>query len=130
DIHPQAFGSAVNPSSKRGPRGLALNHSANLLYVLNRISNTISVVSLASNTVTSEIATGSFDPTPAVIKNGRGFLYDHKLSGNGTAACASCHVDAEMDLLAWNLGDPTGNMTYLYENNQKFAFHPMKGPMT
>jgi YVTN family beta-propeller protein len=130
EIDPQAIGAIANPASKRGPRGLALNSAANILYVLNRISNTISIVSTANNTVTSEIATGSFDPTPAVIRNGRGFLYDHKLSGNGTAACASCHVDAEMDLLAWNLGDPSGGFTYLSEKNTEYKFNPMKGPMT
>jgi len=130
EIDPQATGAAANPASKRGPRGLALNASANLLYVLNRISNTISIVNTSGNSVTAEIPTGSFDPTPVVIRNGRGFLYDHKLSGNGTAACASCHIDAEMDLLAWNLGDPTGSMTSLQEGKDTYQFHPMKGPMT
>jgi hypothetical protein len=130
EIDPQATGSTVSPSTKRGPRGLALNAAANVLYVLNRIYNTISLVSLSSNTVTAEIPTGSFDPTPTVIRNGRGFLYDHKLSGNGTGACASCHIDAEMDLLAWNLGDPTGSMSTLQQGSQTFHFHPMKGPMT
>ena len=57
-----------------------------MLYVLNRISNTISIVNLASSSIVEEIGTGSFDPTPVVIRNGRGFLYDHKLSGNGTAS--------------------------------------------
>lgn len=128
EIDPQATGATVNPATKRGPRGLAM--SASNLYVLNRLYNTISIVNLSSNTVTSEIAIGSFDPTPAVVRNGRGFLYDHKLSANGTAACASCHIDAEMDLLAWNLGNPAGDMTYLSENGSTFAFHPMKGPMT
>ncbi len=109
EIDPQAIGATVNPATKRGPRGLALNAAANLLYVLNRISNTISIVNLSGNTVTAEIPTGSFDPTPVIIRNGRGFLYDHKLSGNGTGACASCHIDAEMDLLAWNLGNPDGH---------------------
>jgi YVTN family beta-propeller protein len=134
EIDPQAVGATVNPATKRGPRGLAMgvNGSVGTLYVMNRISNTISIVNLASNTVTSEIATGSFDPTPSAIRNGRGFLYDSKLSGNGTASCASCHIDAEMDLLAWNLGNPPGDMTYLQQPNEKqpFAFHPMKGPMT
>ena len=129
EIDPQAIGATVNPSSKRGPRGLALNASAGVLYVLNRIYNTISIINLASNTVTAEIATGSFDPTPAVIRNGRGFLYDHKLSGNGTGACASCHIDADLDMLAWNLGDPSGNLSWLVQDNQSFTFHPMKGPM-
>jgi DNA-binding beta-propeller fold protein YncE len=130
EIDPQALGGAVNPASKRGPRGLALNSTANVLYVLNRISNTISIINLSNDTVTSEIATGSFDPTPVAIRNGRGFLYDHKLSGNGTGACASCHIDSEMDLLAWNLGNPDGDMTYLYKNSTCCSFHPMKGPMT
>ncbi|HLY19783.1 MAG TPA: beta-propeller fold lactonase family protein, partial [Bryobacteraceae bacterium] len=130
EIDPQATGSTVNPASKRGPRGLALNSGANVLYALNRLSNSISIINISGNAVSSEIPTGSADPTPAAVKNGRGFLYDHKLSGNGTAACASCHVDAEMDLLAWNLGDPTGNMTYLLEGSKTYAFHPMKGPMT
>jgi len=132
EINPQAIGSIANPASKRGPRGLALS-PANVLYVLNRISNTISVVNLANSSIVEEIACGSTDPTPAVIRNGRGFLYDAKLSGNGTNSCASCHVDAEIDLLAWNLGDPTGSYTYLNEPGQPnplFTFHPMKGPMT
>jgi YVTN family beta-propeller protein len=130
EIDPQATGPAANPLTKRGPRGLALNASANLLYVLNRISNTISVVNLSNNAVVAEIPIGSFDPTPVVVRNGRGFLYDHKLSGNGTGACASCHIDAEMDLLAWNLGNPDGNMSSLQEGSRTFSFHPMKGPMT
>ena len=128
EIDPQAVGATANPATKRGPRGLAMG--ANLLYVLNRISNSISIVDLSSNTISSEIATGSFDPTPAVIKNGRGFLYDAKLSGNGTNSCASCHIDSEMDLIAWNLGNPDGGMTYLDEAGTTYAYHPMKGPMT
>jgi DNA-binding beta-propeller fold protein YncE len=129
EIDPQATGSTVLPATKRGPRGLALNASANILYVLNRIYNTISIVNLSSNTVT-EIPTGLFDPTPTVIRAGRGFLYDHKLSGNGTGACASCHIDAEMDLLAWDLGDPLSSMTVITQNGVTFQEHPMKGPMT
>ena len=35
-------GSNVDPANKRGPRGLALNANAQILYSLNRISNTIS----------------------------------------------------------------------------------------
>jgi DNA-binding beta-propeller fold protein YncE len=132
EIDPEAIGSIVNSATKRGPRGLALlpgSGGANILYVLNRISNTISIVNLSGSAVTSEIATGSFDPTPVAIRNGRGFLYDHKLSGNGTGACASCHVDGDMDMLAWNLGNPDGSMTYLDQNGAQLAFHPMKGPM-
>ncbi|MDB6109227.1 MAG: hypothetical protein JWR69_977 [Pedosphaera sp.] len=134
-----AIGSAVDPRNKRGPRGLALNATAQRLYVLNRIANTLSIIDTSTDTLLKELPIGGFDPTPAAIRAGRGFLYDAKLSGNGTAACAACHIDAEMDLLAWDLGDPNGSMVTvtntaspvnpLFPSNN-FQMHPMKGPMT
>jgi YVTN family beta-propeller protein len=140
ELCPTAPGSAADPRNKRGPRGLALNAAAQRLYVLNRIANTICLIDTAANTVLKEIPVGSYDPTPATIRQGRGFLYDAKLSGNGTMACAACHIDAEMDHLAWDLGDPGGDMVTnvviipdgssgAFVTNTS-AFHPMKGPMT
>jgi YVTN family beta-propeller protein len=143
ELNPSAPGSAANPRTKRGPRGLALKPGT-ALYVLNRISNTITVVDPFNSTVVREIPVGSHDPTPQVIREGRGFLYDAKLSGGGLVSCASCHIDGEMDMLAWDLGNPGGN---LETNRIKVAgsqtgpgfpngifsnvvFHPMKGPMT
>jgi YVTN family beta-propeller protein len=132
-----AVGSLVDPRHKRGPRGLALNASAQRLYVLNRLANTISIVDTTANSVLKEIPIGSYDPTPDVIRNGRGFLYDAKLSGNGTMACAACHIDAEMDLIAWDLGDPNGKMQTNHVDfppplniSSNSVAHPMKGPMT
>jgi len=122
-------GPNVDPANKRGPRGLALNATAGILYSLNRIANTISIIPTSTLQGVTEIPVGT-DPTPSAVKAGRGFLYDAKLSGTGTGACASCHVDAEMDHLAWNLGNPTGTITTAVQNGQTFHFHPMKGPMT
>jgi YVTN family beta-propeller protein len=122
-------GAGVDSASKVGPRGLALNASAQTLYCLNRISNSISIIDTATKAVTGQIEVGP-DPTPQAIKHGRGFLYDAKLSGNGTGACASCHVDGDMDKLAWNLGNPAGSMTSVVQKGQTLQFHPMKGPMT
>jgi YVTN family beta-propeller protein len=122
-------GSQSDPQNKRGPRGLALKASAQTLYVLNRISNTLSVVNTSTGAVTEEIPVGSYDPTPLAIRIGRGFLYDAKLSGNGTGACAACHIDSDMDHLGWDLGDPGGNMEYV-KDPVEVALHPMKGPMT
>jgi DNA-binding beta-propeller fold protein YncE len=138
ELCPTAAGAAADPRNKRGPRGLALNSGAQCLYVLNRIANTISIIRTSDDTLLKEIPVGGFDPTPAVIRQGRGFLYDAKLSGNGTAACAACHVDGEMDMIAWDLGDPQGslvtNHTVLPLGGTFFTntsvFHPMKGPMT
>src|SRR5437016_16560 len=136
DICPTAIGSAVDPQNKRGPRGLALNSGGHRLYVLNRIANSLSIIDTVANAVLKEIPVGSFDPTPATIRQGRGFLYDAKLSGNGTVACASCHVDAEMDLIAWDLGDPMGQLATNKATvvgtgvTNNVVQHPMKGPMT
>jgi YVTN family beta-propeller protein len=127
-----------------GPAGLALDEVRGRLYVLNRFEGSISVVSLASESELTRVQ--FFDPTPAAVRAGRKHLYDsHKNSGLGHIACASCHVDARMDRLAWDLGDPSGAMDALDTINQGFnfpglepnttptpfaPFHPMKGPMT
>ena len=141
DLNPSATGSVASPRTKRGPRGLALKGESTL-YVLNRIANTISVLDAINPRLVGEIAVGSHDPTPTVIRQGRGFLYDAKLSGNGSVSCASCHIDAEMDLLAWDLGDPQGDLSTVRAVisgsgllipgglTTNFVMHPMKGPMT
>jgi len=130
-----------------GPTGLALDEARGALYVLNRFDATVSLVSLSTETVVGTYA--FFDPTPAAIKVGRKHLYDtHASSGLGQISCASCHVDARMDRLAWDLGDPSGAVAPLTDLNKGFgvngldsakqpapvpqfaSHHPMKGPMT
>ena len=123
-------GAVADPRHMRGPRGLALHAPAQRLYVLNRISNTISVVDVSTNSVVLELPVGTFDPTPLVVKAGRGFLYDAKLSGSGTGSCASCHIDGDMDMIAWDLGDPGGKLQFVFQNGLRIPMHPMKGPMT
>jgi len=127
-------GAVVDTANKRGPRALALLAPASRLYVLEKLSATIAVVDTASATVVRELPLGSFDPTPAAIRLGRKFLYDAKLSGNGTMSCASCHIDGDMDGVAWDLGDPGGNLAAPPSQPSPFfgltSFHPMKGPMT
>lgn len=129
-----------NTSAKnmRGPRGLALHEPSGRLYVLNKLSNTISVLNSTTLAVTAEVPAGRFDPTPIEIKEGRGFLFDARLSGNGTVSCGVCHLDADRDGLAWDLGDPGGDMittmgsnVVVHDNKPRSRIsHPMKGPMT
>ncbi len=121
-----------------GPTGVVLKESANRLYVLNKFAGSVTVVDSAAGVVVTTCA--FHDPTPTAVKTGRKHLYDtHKNSGLGQLACASCHVDARMDRLAWDLGDPAGAMKAEAEQND-FAgvpglaggfpdWHPMKGPM-
>jgi hypothetical protein len=137
-----------------GPSGLALDEAHNRLYVMNRFTHDISIVSNAS-TPASAIETAvvplRFNPEPAIVRDGRPFLYDARnTSGHGDSACASCHVFGDFDSLAWDLGDPFGQVE---PNDNPFRvvgtggpisggpngvgiacpncdFHPLKGPMT
>ena len=137
-----------------GPVGIAMDDARQRLYVLDRFTATISVVSL----VVPEAVVATvplFDPTPAAIRLGRQHLYDtHATSGLGQVSCASCHIDAREDALSWDLGDPGGAMQAVVGTNvttppntpnpgpnahNLYAtgflsgyedWHPMKGPMT
>jgi YVTN family beta-propeller protein len=126
-----------------GPTGLQLDEARARLYVLNKFESSISVIGFTLAGFTELARIPLYDPSPAAIKTGRPHLYDtHANSGLGHIACASCHVDGRMDRLAWDLGDPGGEMTEIPEQNCNFGagfpgiplppcedFHPMKGPM-
>ena len=120
-------GHRVNPQPIElgdGPTGMALDEARGRLYVWNRFSSTLSVVDTSAGLVTTNVP--MFDPTPDIVRKGRRHLYDtRKTSGLGIVSCASCHVDARVDRLAWDLGDPAGDPV----TNLGFNFHPMKGPM-
>lgn len=119
-----------------GPTGLVLDATGTTLYVLNKFSATVTTIDVASATATSDVA--FYDPTPAAIRDGRFALYDtHGTSGTGHVSCGSCHADARLDRLAWDLGDPSGDMQPFTGNCFTVPglggcddFHPMKGPMT
>jgi YVTN family beta-propeller protein len=126
-----------------GPSGVALDESASRLYVMNQFDDTISIVDTSTNTQTGVIGVAGpskFDPSPDVIKAGRKFLYDAALtSGHGDVACATCHVFADLDGIAWDLGDPQGQfvnynqapwVTFAPLGPSTTGFDPMKGPMT
>ncbi len=116
-----------------GPAGLALDEARQRLYVLTRFDNEIKVVDTAAR---QEVARYPMhNPEPEHVVRGRRVLYDARFSSsNGEAACAACHVFADFDSLAWDLGDPGGrvvpnpNPTGPIGSHQ--PFHPLKGPMT
>lgn len=123
-----------------GPSGLALDPDNDQLFVLTRFNNAIAIVDTFNGVEIASVAL--HNPEPSRIVNGRPFLYDaRETSSNGEASCASCHIFGDMDHLAWDLGDPDGdvlNNPNPFEVNQlpppaiqAFPdFHPMKGPMT
>ncbi|MEQ1894917.1 MAG: hypothetical protein ABL998_20435, partial [Planctomycetota bacterium] len=123
----------------QGPTGIAYDGARDQLYVLNKFGASISVVDTTSEL--EETRVRFFDPSPKAIKKGRPHLYDtHATSGTGLVSCASCHVDARMDRLAWDLGNPAGDMKVVDSTQNLGAsvpgldtgfedWHPMKGPM-
>jgi YVTN family beta-propeller protein len=135
-----------------GPSGLVLDEANHRMFVATRFDNGVKVVDLNSRSQTQSVTMPN--PEPASVVNGRPMLYDatHN-SGNGEAACASCHIFDDLDDLAWDLGNPDDvvksnpisinlgsplivNLN-LFGFRGKFngtgqvnVFHPMKGPMT
>jgi YVTN family beta-propeller protein len=118
-----------------GPSGLVL--SGDRLYVTTRFDNSVRVFDVVSKTELQKLALPDREPDEVV--DGRPFLYDAQLtSANGEASCSSCHIFGDMDDLAWDLGDPDGDVA---ANSNGFReppgdgglpreFHPMKGVMT
>jgi DNA-binding beta-propeller fold protein YncE len=138
-----------------GPSGVVLDEARGLLYVTTRFDDAVKTIDLRTNREVSRFEMPN--PEPASIVRGRPMLYDAtQFSGNGEAACASCHIFGDMDDLAWDLGNPDntvtkstipinfGNLitlligfgvsngvsTPINGSNTLTDFHPMKGPFT
>lgn len=129
------------PVSGGGPCGLALDAERRRLYVATRFDNGVSVIDLEARREVEHLRFHS--PEPASVVRGRRWLYDARAtSSNGEATCASCHVFADVDDLAWDLGDPglpvVANPNPLHDvilQSPLFEpfwmdFHPLKGPLT
>jgi YVTN family beta-propeller protein len=149
---PRAISSNYISVTGGGPSGLVLDEARGRLYVATRFDNAVKVVNLATKAQTASLAMPN--PEPASVVAGRPMLYDAtRNSGNGEAACASCHIFGDLDELAWDLGNPddevTDNPIPLNLGNPLIVglnlfgfrgqvngvgrvdkFHPMKGPMT
>ncbi len=123
--------SSLAPPPKRGgPTGLALDEGSGQLFVLNRFANSVSIIDLVTESIVGETFL-RFDPSPPEVTEGRRFLYDGTLSDHGDLACSSCHISANFDNIAWDLGDPQGDMIPVPPNQSQLLpdFDPMKGPM-
>lgn len=117
----------TNPMA--GPRGLAIKSSNPALegdrarvYVLNRLDNSVSVIDPATDTVIDTFPLAN-DPRPKYVRAGQEFLFGAQHSGNQMSSCASCHIDARTDRLAWNLGsnDPAVQIPDTLKDNIGFV---------
>jgi len=118
----------IGVGESRGPVGLALDAGRHQLFVLNRFTNSIAILDTKTETKVGE-KTLRFDPTPPGVRNGRRFLYDASHSAHGDLACGSCHIGGNDDAIAWDLGNPQGEMAPSLQLKGR-QVHPMMGPMT
>jgi DNA-binding beta-propeller fold protein YncE len=144
---PTQLSSGYISVSGGGPSGLALDQTRNRLYVTTRFDSGVSVVDLSTGQETSHLTLN--DPDSTTIKQGRHFLYNAQVSSsNGEASCSSCHIFADRDHLAWDLGNPDSDPvvtpvtiklslagpivggTPINGTGNIATLHPMKGPMT
>jgi len=123
------------PVTGGGPTGLVLDHGRERLYVMTRFDNGISIIDTDSRDEIGHVT--MHNPEPPSIVEGRRFLYDAALtSSHGDSSCATCHIFGDNDQLAWDLGNPDGDVTPfpdLVLTEFPFGdtdFHPNKGPMT
>lgn len=117
-----------------GPSALALGPGGKRLVVWSRFASTLSVIDTQSLAVVQTLKFA--EPAPPAVVAGRPWLYDaRRSSASGTLSCASCHLDARHDRLAWDLGDPGGQRQPFAGNCLTSSgkacgdWHPMKGPM-
>jgi DNA-binding beta-propeller fold protein YncE len=143
DANGNRIGMQPTLETGEGPTGIVVDESRERIYVLNRFEASISVIAIPSEEEVQRISL--FDPTPAAVRLGRQHFYDtHLTSGLGHVACASCHPDGRMDRLAWDLGNPAGEVKTFNQNCNFGSYgnppqslgpppcpdwHPMKGPM-
>lgn len=153
-FNPTADSAKYIPVTGGGPSGVVLDEPRHQLYVTTRFDDAIKTIDLHTNQEVSRFAMPN--PEPSSVVTGRPMLYDAtNFSGNGEAACASCHLFSDKDDLAWDLGNPdnavtqspipinlsgilnvliaaksTGVSTPINGSNKPADFHPMKGPFT
>ena len=88
------------------PRGLALSPDGQRLYVANRLDDTISVIDIGTEKVTSTIDLGGPKNVDA-LRRGERLFYTAGFSFQGQYGCSNCHLDATIDGLQWDL-EPDG----------------------
>ena len=93
----------------RGPRGVAVGPKGTTLYVANYYSDNIGVVDVASCRPRGTIAIGP-KADPDVLRRGEMLFNDATICFQRWQSCASCHPDARVDGLNWDLlNDGIGN---------------------
>jgi YVTN family beta-propeller protein len=100
----------------RNPRSIVLSPDGGMLYVANRLDDTVSVVNTARGEAAGSISLGA----PSVLtseRRGERLFYSSKFSWNHQFGCANCHLDSTFDGLQWDL-EPDGFGIDIVDNRQ------------
>jgi len=90
----------------RGPKGIALSPDGSLLYVANRLDDTVSVIDTATRKVARTIELGGpAELTPQ--RRGERLFFDARFAFHSGFSCANCHLESTFDGLQWDL-EPDG----------------------
>ena len=90
----------------RAPKGIALSPDASLLYVANRLDDTVSVIDTTARKVVRTIELGG----PAQLtpqRRGEQLFFDARFAFHGGMSCSNCHLESTFDGLQWDL-EPDG----------------------
>ena len=97
------------PSGGRGPRGVAFDPKGATLYAANYYSDSLGVIDVAAAKVRATIAVGP-KVEPDIVRRGEMLFHDATICFQRWQSCASCHPDARVDGLNWDLlNDGIGN---------------------
>lgn len=98
----------------RNPKALVLSPDGALLYVANRLDDSVSVLDTASRKVVGEIRLGGpRELTPQ--RRGERLFFSSRFAFQGQFGCANCHIEATVDGLSWDL-EPDGFGIDIVEN--------------
>ena len=95
----------AHPSRKRGPRGLAL-HPGEVVMCRTASRIRFRLVDTITNSDCGRNSRGLFDPTSSGDSPGPRISLRRPVVRQWLVRAPACHVDADMDFLTWDLGDP------------------------
>jgi YVTN family beta-propeller protein len=106
DLSASAHFVAARIAVGRSPKGIALSPDGSILYVANRLDDTISVIDTATRNVARTIEVGGpAELTPQ--RRGEQLFFDARFAFHGGFSCANCHIESTFDGLQWDL-EPDG----------------------
>ncbi len=88
------------------PRAIQVSPDGKLLYVANRLDDTVSIVDTARASVVANIPLGG-PGTLTPERRGERLFYSSMYSFGHQFGCANCHLDSTFDGLSWDL-EPDG----------------------